>query len=176
MAHIFTGDFSRLESNDRKKILPAKKILDSIGIKKNDTIIDFGCGIGYFSIPATQYAKKVIAIDLSEDMLKELKKRTVGINNIELVKSDNIVGFKGDIILVVTVFHEVDEPKTFLNNCFKSLNPGGRVIIIDWQKKETEGGPPINHRISKDEVIQMTNIISIEHSIHPFFYFLDFRK
>ncbi len=168
-----------LESENRKRLLPAEEILATIGIKEGDTLIDFGCGIGYFSIPAAKLVGeqgKVIAIDISDEMISELEKRSEGFRNLDIVKSDDISGFKGDIILLVTVLHEVDNAKKFIERCFDALNPQGRIIIIDWQKKETTMGPPISHRISKDEVIAMAHSKCIEHNIDDTFYFLEFRK
>ncbi|MBS1266053.1 MAG: Arsenite methyltransferase [Candidatus Woesearchaeota archaeon] len=179
MAHRFNGHFSRLESDERKKTLPAKSVLKAIGIKKGSTIIDFGCGIGYFSIPALKFvgkSGKVIAIDISDDMINELKNRSNGLDNLKIVKSDKIKGFKGDIILLVNVLHEVDNPRKFLRACLKSLNPKGRVVIIDWQKKETEKGPPLSHRISKKQVISLLENKYKEHDIESSLYFLEFKK
>jgi len=178
MGHIFNGDFSKLESDGRKKTLPADEILKTINLRKGDILIDFGCGIGYFSIPATNHVGgvgKVIAIDISDRMIEEMKRRTIGMDNIEIVKSDNLKGFKGDVILIVTVLHEVDDPKAFLDQCISSLNPKGKLVIIDWQKKETGMGPPKEHRIAKESVIKMVDKEFIEHPINDSFYFLEFR-
>lgn len=178
-SHQFKGDFSKLESESRKKVLPVDTILKAIRITPGSVLIDFGCGIGYFSIPATKYVGndgKVIAIDISNEMIEELKKRAVGIKNIEIVRSDDITGYKSDIIILVTVLHEMKDPKTFLNKCLDALNPEGRVVIIDWQKKETQMGPPAAHRISKDEVVSMLGKDFIEHDIDGSLYFLEFRK
>ncbi len=116
MTHVFKGDFSRLESSERKKLLPVDKILSQLNITE-DTVIDFGCGIGYFTIPISKLVKKVIAVDLSESMLVELGRR-IETENIELVKSESIVGLKADLILVVQVFHEVPDAKEFMSDCF----------------------------------------------------------
>jgi|WetSurMetagenome_2_1015567.scaffolds.fasta_scaffold41795_4 ubiquinone/menaquinone biosynthesis C-methylase UbiE len=178
MAHIFNGDFSRLESDKRKKILPAKEILELIGIQKGDTIIDYGAGIGYFAIPALEYVGekgKVIAVDISGEMIKELRKRAGDRPNIEILEGDSIPDEKADIILLVNVLHELDFPGEFLNQCFTHLLMHGRVIVIDWQKKVTEMGPPVDHRISKEEVIALANRKPTEHKIHRFMYFLEFR-
>jgi ubiquinone/menaquinone biosynthesis C-methylase UbiE len=180
MPHRFKGDFSRLESEERKKILPVKSILQEMKIKKGDTLIDFGCGIGYFSIPALDFVGEkgiVIAVDISEEMLQELVKRSGYRQNLKIIHGDSIIGLKADIILLSMVLHEIDNPKEFLQTCFKALNPNGRLIIIDWQKKETETmGPPIHERLSKEEVLQLIKMNYHEHIIHEWMYFLEFMK
>ncbi|MCF7861979.1 class I SAM-dependent methyltransferase [Candidatus Woesearchaeota archaeon] len=186
MAHIFDGDFSRLESDERRKVLPPYEILNMLDIRKGSTIIDFGCGIGYFSIPALDIVGsqgRVIAIDTSERMLEELKLRATSHKNLLIIKSDDIptneeIGtvmdheIRGDLILLVNVLHEIDNPKEFLQRCIEVLNPGGRIAIIDWQKKETDIGSPIHHRIPKEDVISMIDSEWIEHDIDNAYYYL----
>ena len=164
-----------LESEERRKVLPPEEILGKIHIKNTDVVIDFGCGIGFFSIPAAKLAKKVIAIDESEIMVKELKRRTEKIKNIEVIK-DNKISQSADLILLITVLHEIENVEEFIKNCFTLLNDNGRLIIIDWAKKETIHSPPLNHKISKEEAIRMTKRKAIEHEINNDFYFLEFEN
>jgi ubiquinone/menaquinone biosynthesis C-methylase UbiE len=177
MAHVFHGSFKHLDDPERRSILPAQELLQQMGIKPGDTVLDFGAGIGYFSIPALDFvgeSGKVIAIDLSKWMLKELRKRAGDQPNLIIAQARDLGTYTADIILLVTVLHEVDNPKIFLETCFKHLNPGGRVFVIDWQKKETPHGPPMRIRIAKDEVLSLTQHPHREHPIHEYFYFLEF--
>ncbi len=65
----------------------------------------------------------------------------------------------------------------FFNTCFEALKPNGRVIVIDWQKKETGTmGPPVEERLEKEEVIQLADMNYREHPIHKWVYFLEFIK
>lgn len=177
MAHRFKGDFSKLDNKRRREILPPVNILREIGVKQGDVLIDFGCGIGYFTIPALEFVGdegKIIAIDTSERMLDELKKRAGVKNNLEIIKSDKIIDVKADYILLINVLHEVGSPKEFLSGCFEHLKENGKVVVIDWQKKEADMGPPVNHRISKEEVIDMAKKRYAEKDINENFYFIEF--
>lgn len=180
MPYRFQGDFSRLESAERKKILPVEHILQEMKIKRGDTLIDFGCGIGYFSIPALDFVGEqgvVIAIDASEEMIQELKIRSGHRKNLKIIYGDSLIGLKADIILLSMVIHEIDNPKEFLKTCFAALKPGGRVIVIDWQKKNTGiMGPPINERLAREKVLQLIEMNYHEHKIHEWVYFLEFIK
>jgi ubiquinone/menaquinone biosynthesis C-methylase UbiE len=177
MAHVFHGSVKQLDDPERRSILPAQKLLQQMGIKTGDTVLDFGAGIGYFSIPALDFvgeSGKVIAIDLSKRMLKELRRRAGERPNLIISQARDLGSYFADVILLVTVLHEVDDPKKFLETCFIQLNPGGRIFVIDWQKKETPHGPPVRIRIAKDEVLSMTPHPHREHSIHEYFYFIEF--
>ena len=178
MPHRFSGSFSRLESEERKKILPVQRILREMNIRCGDTLLDFGCGIGYFSIPALEYVGDegtVIAVDVSEEMLQELHKRAGHRKNLKIVHADSLPRLTADIILLSMVLHEVDNPKEFLQTCFAALKPYGRVMVIDWQKTKTGPmGPPLEDRLAKEEVIQLTPVKYREHSINESVYFLEF--
>jgi ubiquinone/menaquinone biosynthesis C-methylase UbiE len=180
MPHRFKGDFSRLESEERKQILPVGRILQEMNVQRGETLIDFGCGIGYFSIPALDFVGgegTVIAVDVSDEMLQELVKRAGNRKNLKIVHSDSLIGLTANIILLSMVLHEIDNPKEFLQTCFKVLKPYGRVIVIDWQKKETGSiGPPVEDRLSKEEVIQLAQANYHDHPIHELVYFLEFIK
>jgi ubiquinone/menaquinone biosynthesis C-methylase UbiE len=178
MPHRFTGDFSRLESEERKRILPPTRVLQMMSLQQGDTLLDFGCGIGYFSIPALDAVGEngtVIAVDVSREMLQELRKRAGSRKNLIIVHADSLEGLTADIILLSMVLHEVDDPKGFLRTCRASLNPSGRVVVIDWQKMDTGSlGPPVEERLAKEEVLQYTQMRYREHVLHKLIYFLEF--
>mgnify|MGYP000912736447 CR=1 FL=1 len=79
MAHkINVKHMYRLDSPERRKMLPPEETLFNAGLTKNDIFIDIGCGIGYFSIPASKIVGpkgKVFALDTSKEMLEELNRR-----------------------------------------------------------------------------------------------------
>ncbi|HVQ00738.1 MAG TPA: class I SAM-dependent methyltransferase [Candidatus Thermoplasmatota archaeon] len=177
MAHVFHRSPKSLDNPERHRYLPARQLLEQMAIKPGDTVLDFGAGIGYFSIPALDLVGergKVIAIDLSKRMLKELHRHAGGRPNLVLSQARDLGTYTADIILLVTVLHEVDSPKEFLESCFTHLNPGGRVFVIDWQKKETPHGPPLRIRLAKEEVLSMTQRSHRELPISEYFYFLEF--
>lgn len=177
MAHVFTRDASRLESPERKKLLPAQDILARLGIRRGSTLIDFGCGTGYFTVPALDIvgrSGKVIAVDVSEEMLSLLRARAGDRPNLEIIRSGSIRGLRGDLILLFNVLHEMDNPKEFLGDCLESAAPDGSVAVIDWQKKPTGMGPPLRHRLSKEEVTGIVGSDYKEHDISSQLYFLEF--
>jgi ubiquinone/menaquinone biosynthesis C-methylase UbiE len=52
--------------------------LKDIGIKKGQTILDFGCGVGNYTLPAAKLvgeSGRVFALDKNEETLDELMKR-----------------------------------------------------------------------------------------------------
>lgn len=177
MSHPFHGDPSHLDSPSRRKILPPDQLLAQMGINQGDTVIDFGAGIGYFSIPALTLVGlrgRVIAIDQSPQMLDELRTRAGTRPNLYIVQGTGLNDFIADKILLIAILHELENPEAFLGSAFDHLKKNGRIFIIDWQKKETAEGPPLQERIPKHDLLSMTSRPHREHLIHDDFYFIEF--
>ncbi|HAZ06272.1 MAG TPA: methyltransferase [Acetobacterium sp.] len=164
MVHKFNPDNkTKLDNEWRRENLPPVETLEKLGLKASDSVADIGCGIGYFTIPAAKMIADNIAyaLDTSPEMLAEVVQRSeaAGLNNIKTVKSaeldllipDEAVSFA----LLVNVIHEIVDKNQFLEEISRILKPGGKLAIIDWEKAQTVMGPPIDHRIDKDDVIAM---------------------
>ena len=150
----------KLNSPKRRALMPPEKTLDELGLLKSDTVADIGCGIGYFSIPAAEIAKEniVYALDPSQEMLDYLAANSNS-PNLKLVKTDEydfkIEGASIDFALMANVFHEIDDKPRFMEEIKRILKDHGRLAVIEFQKKETEMGPDIAHRISPGELLKL---------------------
>ena len=76
------------------------------------------------------------------------------------------------------MYHHIGERPRYFRELRKSLEPGGRVAIIDFRLDSPEG-PPRAARISPDEVkAEMKKagyVLVMEHAFLPRQYFLVFR-
>jgi ubiquinone/menaquinone biosynthesis C-methylase UbiE len=161
MERFNPNNMSKLDSPERKKILPVDKALNIIGIEKNMVIADIGCGTGYFSIPIAKAIgsdSRLYAVDISKEMLLETEKKAneEKISNIILVEASensfNLEESSCDMVFSSTVLHELQSPQDFLIQCKKTINEKGSIIILDWNKVEGEVGPPMKHRVSVDQI------------------------
>jgi len=75
-----------------------KKIIDSVGIEKNDIIVEIGPGLGAITLEMAKKAKKIICIEKDTEMVKALEKKvkTEEIKNIEIINEDVLKLFKKD--------------------------------------------------------------------------------
>ena len=57
------------------------------------TVVDFGCGVGRTTIPLAETSSRVIAVDISNQMLKEAKKNCEGrgITNVAFMTTDDFL-------------------------------------------------------------------------------------
>ena len=160
MAHRFDIKKAEvLDSPDRRKFLNPDRILEMLGLEKDMTFADLGCGTGYFSIPASAIVRKVYAIDVQQEMLELLNARIKkeNITNIESLLSDGksipLADGSADILFMANVFHEIDDKDYMLAEVKRVLSGQGRLVIIDWKKMEMDMGPPLSERLSTEEVI-----------------------
>ncbi len=149
-------NMSKLEHPDRYKELPPIEILNKLGLEEGQNFGDFGCGIGFFSIPAANIVGEtghVYASDISQQMLDGLNERlddqyknrvTLSLTGID----SNIL----DVAMISTVLHEVDSPEEFLKMASKSVKLGGTLGVIEWIKEDMPHGPKMKIRISENEM------------------------
>lgn len=81
-------------------------ILDNAEISENDTLIEIGAGVGFVTEQLVKHAKKVIAIELDEDAIKELKKRGKCIDNLEIIHQDILKTNLSDLCRVGSPTHQ----------------------------------------------------------------------
>ncbi|MDP2637247.1 MAG: 16S rRNA (adenine(1518)-N(6)/adenine(1519)-N(6))-dimethyltransferase RsmA, partial [bacterium] len=72
--------------------LVAKPFLDLIskaaGLKKTDTVLEIGPGLGVLTETLAKKAKKVVAVEKDGELVGLLEELTVGMKNIEVIHSD----------------------------------------------------------------------------------------
>ena len=125
---------------DRETMQPPEKILDSIGVRPGMKIGEAGAGRGYFTFPLARRVGSggiVFANDISASSLDVIRKRVAAENlkNIRIVMGeieDPLFPEKNlDMIVMVLVLHELEQPAPFLKNIQKYLKPEGLLVIIE---------------------------------------------
>jgi ubiquinone/menaquinone biosynthesis C-methylase UbiE/DNA-binding transcriptional ArsR family regulator len=98
-------------------------------------VADLGCGTGPLIAELAPYAKQVIGIDSSADMLRAARKRLGNQPNIDLRKGDlldlPIEPTSCDAALLVLALTYVTEPAKVIAEAVRVLKPGGRLVIVD---------------------------------------------
>lgn len=103
--------------SDTKKWLKqyGEKVLKEVGITKNQNIVDFGCGSGYYTIPAAQIVGnkgKVYALDKDRVCLNEVAKSAQSrkLENIQIIATSGELKIpledeSVDVVLLYDVIH-----------------------------------------------------------------------
>ena len=130
-----------LDNPIRRLIQPPSELVEKLAINPTDVVVDFGCGPGYFTIELAKKAKRVIAVDLSPQMLEKVQRKAskAGAQNVDVLQSNGkkiqLPDASVDLILLVTVYHEVGDSETVLGEFGRILKPSGRLAIVEVIKK-----------------------------------------
>jgi ubiquinone/menaquinone biosynthesis C-methylase UbiE len=116
------------------------KILSMLYPEPGHIIADIGSGTGFISEGLKNGPASIIAIDTSTEMLNEMKLKFRDVSNIDyrrgdanhLPAKDNIV----DYALANMYLHHVDEPSVAINEIYRILTPGGKLILTDLEAHE----------------------------------------
>lgn len=147
-------------------------------------IADVGAGTGYFAVRLANMlpAGRVYAVDVEPDMVRYLAERATRENRENLVAiagapDDPKLPEKVDLVLLVDVYHHIENRERYFRGLGKYLKPGGRIAIIDF-RLDSPQGPPKAVRIPADRVrAEMKSAgygLAQEHGFLPNQYFLVF--
>lgn len=151
-----------LLSEERVALLQPEKLLRDLGLRKGMTLADIGCGPGFFTIPAAQIVGPTgltLAADIQGEMLSSVRSRALehGLENVRIVKTNDreipIPEGTCDFALLAFMLHEVDNRASFLHRAARILKPNGRLIALEWDKVAEPVGPPVEERISPEELL-----------------------
>ncbi len=159
MAHIFDpARLGSLTSERRQQAVKPGDLLRRAGLQANDTILDLGCGAGFFVLPAARIVGEsgaVIAIDIQPAMVLATQEaaKQAGLTHVSVHLAPGAyelpVGLpKTDWVLLAYVLHEVAAPQKLLAVAQAALKPHGRLLIIEWPKEEGPHGPPLAERLA----------------------------
>ena len=59
-----------------------------------------------------------------------------------------------DVILIVDTYHHFPERPAYLRRLSAALKPGAHIVNVDYHKRPTPVGPPMDHRLSRETFIE----------------------
>jgi ubiquinone/menaquinone biosynthesis C-methylase UbiE len=143
--------------------------LQKIGLKNGQVVLDYGCGIGGYSIPAAKLVGeqgRVYALDIHPYSAQKVQKRAKeeSLSNIETITSARETGLPDqsiDIVLLFDVLHIVKDKNGILREISRVIKPSGLLIIEGDHLKEEE----LKLILSKSELF---NFFKKEHGTYQY--------
>ena len=150
----------RMLRPERMETLDPFRVLSHCPVNPRDTVADIGCGPGYFTLPLAKFLinGKVFGLDTSDEMVEACRVRLdeARLGNFEVLKCGEydfpVAPASVDGLFIAFVVHHPSDRERFLTAAKEMLKPGGWCFIMEWHKKETESGPPLEARITPDEL------------------------
>jgi ubiquinone/menaquinone biosynthesis C-methylase UbiE len=156
------GGAEWLERQGRAEKEKPEVVIRAMNLHDGDMVADVGAGTGFYSrrmARAVAPTGKVYANDIQPEMLDRLKDLAAreGITNIVTVLGTEtdleLPARTFDWILLVDVYHELQQPRVILEKIREALEPNGRVALVEYRLEgDTAGDIPVPHRMSVDQV------------------------
>ena len=105
-------------------------------------VADLGCGEGYLTVEAAGWARRVVAIDRSIDVLERAKAlaRRRGVSNIVWEQGDidrvPLADRAVDVTLLSQALHHAADPAAVLAESARITRAGGRVLVLDLRRHD----------------------------------------
>jgi SAM-dependent methyltransferase len=113
---------------DEKKI-----VLELADLKPAERVLDIGCGDGNYTGFAIERTGSAVGLDRSPAMLRAAATRLGGRPGLRWVEGDGVsLPFRDssfDVVLIVTVLCFAADPQAVVNEGFRVLRPGGRLVL-----------------------------------------------
>jgi ubiquinone/menaquinone biosynthesis C-methylase UbiE len=132
-----------------------QQVVKALGLRESETIADIGAGSGYFARRFTPHVSKVYAVDIDEKLLKMAEEDApANLETIVAAPDDpRLPEDSVDTIFFCNVLHHIEKRPAYYDKLLRALRPEGRIVMIDFYKRELPVGPPVSMKLSPEEVI-----------------------
>lgn len=163
------------------KLLNPQALLEKeLELQFGHQVADLGCGgAGYFTLPAARLVGsrgKVYAVDILKPALEGVisKAKLENILNIETVWSDlervgatKIPAETLDAALLVNIMFQSRKNQFILQEAYRLLKTGGKLLVVDWKVEPTPFGPPLANRLAPSTIADLATKVGF--SVHKEF-------
>lgn len=171
-----------LDDPSRAEWQKPDQVIQALNLKRTDVVADIGAGSGYFSRRLAPHVAKVYAVDIDAALLKIAAENAPANMVTVLAAPDDpkLAPNSVDIIFFCEVLHHIENRAPYYQKLNAALKPGGRIVMIDFYKKELPVGPPVSMKISEDQVIAEMKAagfhLARKHDFLPYQYFMEFER
>ena len=131
----FRGMSLWLRLRERFRDLRAELVTN--GLEAGQVVLDFGCGVGSYTIPAAQIVGDeglVYALDMHPLAIRAVESRAqeADLSNIRTILSNGDTALPDgsvDFVLLYDVLHSVPEKQALLEELRRVLKPGGHLLV-----------------------------------------------
>lgn len=138
--HVCPHQFAIFLDNRIRRLFQSPKRIIGEYIREDDTVIDVGCGPGFFTIDMARMVGeggKVIAVDLQPKMLDRVRKKAIrhGVHSRMVYhqcgERNLRLDAQADFILACYMIHETPDPAEFLSETRSLLKKDGRLLVVE---------------------------------------------
>lgn len=171
-----------LEDPSRDEWQKPHDVVMALDLKPTDVVADIGAGTGYFARRFAHHAAKVYAVDIDEKLLAMARNQAPPNLQTVLASPDDprLPDRSINLVFFCDVLHHIEHRPPYYAKLAKVLKPGGRLVVIEFHKKDLPIGPPPTMKLADQEVIAELQtagfVLSKRLDILPYQYFLFFER
>ena len=115
-------------------------VLSLVDLKPGDTVLDLGCGTGVM-VPfyLAAQAGKIVAVDVSEKMVKRAREKFGNEPSVELRASDALSldeGERFDAAVIYNAYPHFPDKLALVEKVYRMLKPSGRFVVAHGSGKD----------------------------------------
>lgn len=154
---------ARLEDPKRDEWQKPDEVLKVLNLQKGQVVAEIGSGSGYFTVRLARALAPlkggVMALDINKGMIAHLRQRLTQeqLKNVTVVQvpphDPLLIDQSADVVFICDTYHHLEDREIYMRKVRKGLKPTGRVVIVDFYKREgIPVGPPMSMRLSEETV------------------------
>lgn len=164
------------------------EVVAALALRPGMMVADLGAGTGYFSrflADAVGSRGTVLAVEPEPNLVVKLRERAEQEHTPNVIPvltsttTPRLPPGRVDLVLVVDTYHHIDGRRAYFRALAGALAPGGRVAVVDWQKRPLPVGPEMGHKLAREQVVaEMADAgyaLVAEPDVLPYQYVLVFR-
>ncbi|MGA1822358.1 MAG: class I SAM-dependent methyltransferase [Thermoplasmatota archaeon] len=152
-----------------------REVLLEAGLRSGAVFLDAGCGDGHFSITASEivgpdglvfsFDKHTYSLELLNEEVDDRWIENIVVNRVDLTQGVPLRSGSIDMIFFSNVIHGFvynGEMESVMKWAGRVLKEKGRIAVIEFRKEETPNGPPVDHRVSSDELMDIFSGLNLK--------------
>lgn len=175
--NVFEKMAARYDSEERKNLanVIVQTVRKELSDSQSKSLLDYGSGTGLVSLNLTDLVESVLLVDSSKEMTEVAKGKIMrdAIANAEVLHSDftdETPKIKADIIMMSLVLLHIPDTDKILQELFDILNEDGKLIIVDFDKKEEISHPKVHNGFVHDELKEKLSEVGFKSTEIKTFY------
>jgi ubiquinone/menaquinone biosynthesis C-methylase UbiE len=138
------------ETEGREVYEHRQRIIDALDLQPGMAVADVGAGTGVFSVLLARKVGptgRVVAQDIAPGFIAGIARRAEAENLAQLVaqlgaeRDAQLPANRFDLIFTSDTYHHFEYPQTMLASLKAALKPGGRLIVIDYERIPGRSSP-----------------------------------
>lgn len=137
-----------------------EEVVRHMDIADGATVVDLGAGTGFFLPYLAEAAAngKVMGLDPEDNLVEHMRARVeeADLDHVEIRRipfdDPQLAAGSVDRLLIVNTWHHIEQRGDYASKLLAALREDGKLYIVDFTK-DSPSGPPKQHRLEPQEVI-----------------------